>query len=67
MKQVVKVEGMTCGGCANTVKQRFAGLPNVASVDVDLDKKQATLESSERVSNKDLQTALEGTNYQVVN
>lgn len=65
MKQEVKVEGMTCGGCANTVEQRFAGLPNVANVEIDLENKQATLESSERVSEEALKEALEGTNYSI--
>lgn len=63
MKQEVKVEGMTCSGCANTVKQRFAGLPNVANVEIDLENKQATIESSERVSEEALKESLEGTNY----
>lgn len=66
MKQVVKVEGMTCGGCANTVKQRFSGLPNVEKIEIDLENKQATLEASERISAEALETALEGTNYSVV-
>ena len=66
MKQEVKVEGMKCDGCANTVKERFSGLPSVASVEMDLENKQATIESSERISKKELKTALEGTNYSVV-
>lgn len=66
MKQEVKVEGMSCAGCANTVKERFIGLPNVESVEIDLENKQAILEASDRVSVKELKTALEGTNYTVV-
>lgn len=66
MKQEVKVEGMTCAGCANTVKQRFSGLPNVLDVDIDLDDQQAILESSKRISVEELQTALEGTAYSIV-
>lgn len=66
MKQEVKVEGMTCAGCANTVKQRFSGLPNVLDVDIDLDDQQAILESSKRISDEELQTALEGTAYSIV-
>jgi len=66
MKQEVKVEGMSCAGCANTVKQRFLGLPAVADVSVDLDNKQVTLESSERISDEVLKEALEGTSYSVV-
>lgn len=66
MKQEVKVEGMSCEGCANTIKQRFSGLPNVANVEIDLENKLATIESSERISDEELQEALEGTNYSIV-
>lgn len=66
MKQEVKVENMTCAGCANTVKQRFAGIPSVASVEVNLDKKTAILESSERISDEVLAEVLEGTNYNII-
>lgn len=66
MKQEVSVEGMSCAGCANTVEQRFSGLPNVESVEVDLENNQAILESPERISDEVLKEALEGTNYSVV-
>ncbi len=66
MKQDVKVENMTCAGCANTVKQRFEGIPSVESVEINLEEKVATLESSERISDKVLAETLEGTNYKVV-
>lgn len=66
MKQEVKVKGMSCAGCANTVEKRFSGLPNVESVEVDLENNQATLESSKRISDEVLKESLEGTNYSVV-
>ncbi len=66
MKQEVKVENMSCAGCANTVKQRFEGIPSVASVEVKLDEKTAVLESSERISDKVLADALDGTSYNIV-
>lgn len=65
MKQEVKVENMTCAGCANTVKQRFSGLPNVDNVEIDLDQKVATIESSARISKEELRISLEGTNYSI--
>jgi len=48
MRQEVKVEGMSCAGCANTVKRRFAGIPEVENVEIDLDSKKAHLESTEK-------------------
>ncbi len=40
---VVKVNGMTCMGCVNSVKKVLAALEGVQSVDVALDKNQATI------------------------
>lgn len=63
MKQTVTVENMTCGGCANTVKKRFEGVPGVKNVEIDLENKTATIESDERISHELLKESLEGTNY----
>ena len=66
MNQEVKVEGMTCSGCANTVEKRFSGLPNVSHVEIDLDKKTATLTADKHIGEDALRAALEGTAYSVV-
>lgn len=66
MKQEVKVENMTCAGCANTVKMRFEGIPSVENVEISLDEKTATIDASERISDKVLVDALDGTNYKVI-
>lgn len=66
MKQEVKVEKMTCAGCANTVKTRFEGVPGVNQVEINLDEHLAVLEVEEHVSEKVLADALDGTNYNLV-
>ena len=66
MKQEVKVENMTCAGCANTVKTRFEGVPGVNQVEINLDEHLAVLEVEEHVSEKVLADALDGTNYNLV-
>lgn len=40
---VVKISGMTCMGCVNSVKKVLTALEGVQSVDVALDKGQATI------------------------
>ena len=40
---VVKIKGMTCMGCVGSVQRVLGGLAGVDSVDVSLDKAQATL------------------------
>lgn len=66
MKQEVLVDGMKCAGCAATVQERFAGIPEVNTVEIDLENKKAILESDEQVRADELIAALEGTSYTVV-
>ena len=40
---VVKVNGMTCMGCVSSVKKVLAAIDGVHSVDVSLEKAQATV------------------------
>lgn len=49
----LQVGGMTCGGCANSVKRAIAAVDPKAIVEVDLANKKVvvdTVESVERVS-----------------
>ena len=43
-KQTFKVDGMTCGGCAATVKRVVGMLPGVRGVDVSLQSGSAEVE-----------------------
>lgn len=40
---VLAISGMTCGGCANTVKRLLSGVDGVTAVDVDLAKGKAEI------------------------
>jgi copper chaperone len=42
----LQVEGMTCGGCANSVKRSVQGVDGNARVDVDLASKKVRIEST---------------------
>ena len=42
-KVTVGINGMTCMGCVNSIKAQFKGLPQVASIEVDLETKKATV------------------------
>jgi len=43
-KQVVTVEGMSCGHCKNAVEKAVRGLAGVAAAEVDLAAKTLTVE-----------------------
>ena len=66
MKQEVTVQGMTCQGCANTVKTKFEKIKGIDSVKIDLENKKAILETEIEIPKDSLQTVLEDTNYEVV-
>jgi copper chaperone len=40
---VLKVKGMTCGGCVRSVKNVLESIQGVTSADVSLEKAQATV------------------------
>jgi copper chaperone len=41
--EIIKVDGMTCMGCVNSVKNVLEKIPGVSSADVSLEKKQVTV------------------------
>lgn len=59
------VGGMSCGGCATTVKNKLSAAKGVTSVNVDLGKKQAEITSSEELKTETLQEALSKTHYTI--
>ena len=46
IKHTYHIDGMSCGGCATTVKNKLSAVKGVTSVNVDLGKKQAEITSS---------------------
>lgn len=46
----LQVEGMTCGGCANSVKRAVQAVDHTAKVDVDLAGKRVRIESAADIS-----------------
>lgn len=64
-KHSYHISGMHCGGCAKTVEQKLAALPQVKTVKVDLEKKLAQVESENPISLSTLQAALVNTSYAI--
>ncbi|ETD72858.1 copper-binding protein [Pelistega indica] len=65
MKTVVlKVDGMTCGGCVKSVTRVLEGQKGVSNVEVSLEKANATVEFDETVIDADeLADAVEDAGY----
>jgi Cu+-exporting ATPase len=61
----LKVSGMTCNGCVNTVKQALLATPGVETAEVDLDRGTATVRiDPARATSEDLETAVRSAGYQ---
>lgn len=60
MHKVLKVEGMTCQHCVQTVTETVGKLPGVAKVEVNLGQKKVTVEFDES------QTQVESISAQIV-
>ena len=60
MQKVLKVEGMTCQHCVQTVSETVGKMAGVQKVDVNLDQKEVTIEFDES------QTKLDEVSTQIV-
>ena len=61
-----RVSGMTCAGCVSTVRKALTGHPHVLDAEVTLDPAIATITSAAPMTVNDLNTALSGTHYQLL-
>ena len=59
------VSGMSCGGCAATVKNKLSNAEGVTSVKIDLAKKEAEITSAEEIKTDTLQSTLNNSGYTI--
>jgi copper chaperone CopZ len=65
IKHTYHIGGMSCGGCATTVKNKLSAANGVTSVQIDLANMQAEITSSSAVKTDILQDALKNTHYTI--
>ncbi len=64
--EIVKVTGMTCGGCIGTVTQALKAVSGVSDVSVSLSAGEATVKFDERLTSPEkLKSAVKGAGYGV--
>lgn len=64
--KALKVEGMSCSHCENTVKNAVGSLNGVVSVNVDLNGKKVVVEfEPEKVSIDTIKAVIEDQGYEV--
>lgn len=63
MDIVLKIDGMTCGGCKASVERLLAAQPGVRNAAVDLAGGRATVSADDGVVPQALADAVEGAGY----
>lgn len=59
MKTIIKIKGMTCGGCRLSAENALKRVPGVNSADVSLERAEASVEFDEKkAALKDLKAAV---------
>jgi copper chaperone CopZ len=62
----IKVLGMTCDHCVNSVTEELTAIANVTGVDVVLESGKVTIQSDSELSHEDVVAAIEEAGYEVV-
>lgn len=62
MAKQITVEGMSCGGCEETVENALKDVPGVTDAEADNETDSVTVEGD--ASDEDIVTAVEGAGYQ---
>lgn len=64
--ELLKVTGMTCGGCTSKVTHALKAIPGVSDVNVSLSAGEATVQYDERLTSPgQLKSAVKGMGYGV--
>lgn len=64
--EIMKVTGMTCGGCTSAVTAVLKKMPGVADVNVSLSEGEAKVQYDEKLTSPgQLQSAVKGAGYGV--
>lgn len=66
VKTSIKVAGMTCQHCVNSVTEEVSGLSGVISVNIDLASGNVEIESESNLATADLESAVQDAGYEVV-
>ncbi|MFT5077888.1 MAG: cation transport ATPase [Planctomycetota bacterium] len=66
MKHTYDIQGMTCNGCRNYIRQTLSKVVGVSSVSVDLEKAEASIEMESHIAIETFQKALQDKDISVI-
>lgn len=66
--EIIKIKGMTCMGCVNSVKNVLEKIPGVNVADVSLEQKQAVIQyDAATTSPNQFKDAIKEAGFEIVN
>ena len=66
--EIIKIKGMTCRGCVNSVKNVLEKIPGVNGADVSLEQKQVAIQYDATTANPNqFKDAIKEAGFEVVN
>lgn len=65
MKEVLKVEGMSCGHCVNSIESSVGELKGVSSVKADLAGNEVTVEFENEATLNQIKETIEDQGYEI--
>lgn len=66
MKEILKVEGMSCGHCVNSIETNVGELTGVSTVKVDLANKEVSVEFDNAATLAQIKETIEDQGYDLV-
>lgn len=65
MKKTIKIEGMQCNHCKMTVEKVLSAMEGVTNVEVSLENKTATIESTKEIDENQIKQLIEEAGFEV--
>ena len=65
MEKIIKVDGMSCGHCEASVKERLMEIEGIEQVQVNLETKEVKIKG-EKISDKEVEEAIDEIGFEVI-
>lgn len=62
---IIRIKGMSCGGCVNSVKTVLGKISGVSNVEVSLDKGEAVVQHDDPIEHEVFGQAIKGAGFEV--
>lgn len=67
MKKIIKINGMSCNHCKMSIEQALKNIEGIENVEVNLEDKQAIIETSKEIKNETIIDVIDEIGFEVEN